>query len=68
MTNKSNESTIEDATLEWFGGLGYEALHGPEIALGESGQERGAFRDVLLAGRFHDGVDVLHMNAHEGDS
>lgn len=68
MTNKSNESTVEDATLGWFGELGYEALHGPEIALSEPGQERGGFHDVLLAGRFHDAVDVLHMNAHEGDS
>jgi hypothetical protein len=29
------ESTIEDAALELFSGLGYAVLHGPDIAPGE---------------------------------
>ena len=30
-----NESIVEDAALEWFGGLGYTIGHGPHMAPGE---------------------------------
>jgi|GEM_PF-5065468 len=35
MTLKVCESTVEPATLEWFEGLGYNVLSGPQIAPGE---------------------------------
>ena len=38
-----NESTVEDAALEWFGELGYAVGHGPPLAPGEPAAERDAF-------------------------
>ena len=34
------ESVIEQAALAWLESLGYAVLHGPDIAVGESGAER----------------------------
>jgi len=47
------ESVVEDATLAWLEALGYEIKHGPAIAAGELGAERGDpdYRDVILEGR-----------------
>lgn len=45
-----NESTAEDAALEWFGGWGYAIGHEPAMAPGEPAAERASFGDVLLAG------------------
>lgn len=38
-----NESIIEDASLTWFGELGYAIGHGPHIAPGELAAERDSF-------------------------
>ncbi|MDP2170123.1 MAG: type I restriction endonuclease subunit R [Rhodocyclaceae bacterium] len=46
-----NESTVEEAALEWFGELGYALGHGPQIAPGEPAAERDSFSDVVLGGR-----------------
>src|SRR5450756_2211616 len=53
MTNRFAESVVEDATLAWLDGLGYAVLHGPEIAVGMSGDERTdpGYRDVVLERR-----------------
>jgi type I restriction enzyme R subunit len=32
MHRRFSESVVEDAALAWLEGLGYSALHGPEIA------------------------------------
>ncbi|MBP7609009.1 MAG: type I restriction endonuclease subunit R [Steroidobacteraceae bacterium] len=47
------ESVVEDASLAWLEALGYAVLHGPDIAVGEPGAERGDpnYRDVVLDGR-----------------
>ncbi len=45
------ESVIEQATLDWFKGLGYSILNGPEIAPGELFAERASYSDVLLENR-----------------
>jgi len=44
------ESVVEDAALAWFGALGYQLLHGPDIAVGELAAERSDpnYRDVIL--------------------
>ena len=42
-----NESLIEEATLQWFGELGYAALHGPMLAPGEPAAERDSIGDVV---------------------
>lgn len=45
------ESEIEQATLDWFKGLGYSILNGPDIAPGELFAERANYGDVILEGR-----------------
>jgi len=48
-----SESVVEEAALEWFGGLGYQVFAGPEIAWGEAKAERSdpEYRDMILEGR-----------------
>ena len=45
------ESTVEEAALEWLGALGYEVVHGPDIAPGAAAAERDDHGQVVLAGR-----------------
>ncbi len=45
------ESTVEEAALDLFSGLGYTILHGPDIAPGELFEERKSYSDVVLVGR-----------------
>jgi type I restriction enzyme R subunit len=45
------ESIIEQATLDWFKGLGYSILNDPDIAPGELFAERTSYSDVLLEKR-----------------
>ena len=51
-----NESTVEDAALEWFGVLGYAIGHGPDLAPGEPAAERASLGDVVLVGRFREAI------------
>ena len=46
-----NESTVEDAALNWFGELGYTLLHGQDIAPGEMAAERTSFGEAFLPSR-----------------
>jgi type I restriction enzyme R subunit len=46
-----NESDVELAALGWLQGLGYEVLHGPELAPGQPGAERDDYGTVFLEGR-----------------
>ncbi len=46
-----SESTVEDAALEIFEGIGYTILHGPTIAPGEMFAERANYADVVLVER-----------------
>jgi len=55
-----SESTIESATLDWLGSLGYSVGHGPDFSPGGAGGEREAFTDVVLVGRLHDAVERLN--------
>src|SRR3954451_16519711 len=52
------ESTVEEAALAWLEDLGYEVLHGPEIAFGSPGAERTAadYRDWILERRLRDAL------------
>ncbi|MFH1923835.1 MAG: type I restriction endonuclease subunit R [Planctomycetota bacterium] len=60
-----HESDVEEAALSWFGGLGYEVRHGPEIAPGEPKAERESFGDVLLVRRLRDAIDRLNPGLPE---
>lgn len=50
------ESTVEDAALEIFEGLGYTLLRGPTIAPGEVFAERASFGDTVLLRRLREAV------------
>jgi type I restriction enzyme R subunit len=56
------ESIVEDAALAWLQALGYEVLHGPDIAAGEPGAERSDpnYRDVQLKGRLRQALARLN--------
>ncbi len=56
------ESTVEEAALAWLAGLGWEVLHGPEIAYGAPGAERASagYRDVVLERRLRDALSRLN--------
>ena len=60
MTAAFNESTVEDAALSWFDGLGYTVLHGPSIAPGEPLSERDFFHDVTLPRRLREAIQRLN--------
>ena len=55
-----NESTVEDAALEWFGALGYAIGYGPQLAPGELAAERASFGDVVLVGRLREAIRRLN--------
>ena len=42
------EAHIEETALTWFQALGYQTVHGPDIAPGEPAQERETYGDVIL--------------------
>ncbi|MCA2979910.1 MAG: type I restriction endonuclease subunit R [Myxococcaceae bacterium] len=50
MSNFS-ESVVEEASLQWFSGLGYAVLNGGAIAPEEPASERSSYSDVVLVGR-----------------
>jgi len=56
------ESTVEDAALEIFGGLGYGVVHGPEIAPGELFAERSSYSDVVLHKRLREALARINPN------
>jgi len=54
------ESGVEEVCLEYFSDLGWQVLHGPDIAPGEPGEERSSYRDVLLEGRLRAAIARLN--------
>lgn len=58
------ESVVEDATLGWLEALGYAVLHGPDIAVGETGAERSDpnYRDTILERRLRQALVRLNPN------
>lgn len=55
-----DESTVEQAALDWFAELGYTIAHGPDLAPGVPTAERDAYSDVVLAGRLRDAIRRLN--------
>jgi len=51
-----NESTLEEACLDWFRGLGYAVAHGPDLVPGEARAERSSYGDVILEGRLRESL------------
>jgi type I restriction enzyme R subunit len=54
------ESGVEEVCLEYFADLGWQVLHGPDIAPDEPKGERPSYRDVLLEGRLRDAISWLN--------
>ena len=59
---KFSESHVEDATLEWFSGLGYAVLHGPDISPDGPTPERVSYDQVLLTERLREALE--RFNPH----
>ena len=55
-----NESIVEQAALEWLGGLGYEVLSGLDIAPGETAAERADYKQVFLFDRLQTKLEDLN--------
>ena len=62
---KFSESHVEDAALEWFTGLGYTVLHGPDISPDGPTPERISYDQVLLIERLREALERLnpHLTA-----
>src|SRR4051812_13081828 len=54
------ESIVEEATLDWLGGLGYEILSGPAIAPGEPTAERADYKQIVLFDRLQTKLEDLN--------
>ncbi len=55
-----NESVVEEATLDWFEELGYQTLHGPDIAPDGPDAERTSYADVVLMDRLRSALARLN--------
>jgi len=64
-TTSLYESHVEEATLEWFGQLGYSTACGEDIAPEGTHAERESFGDVLLIQRLRDAIDRLNPTIPE---
>ena len=58
--NKIYESHIEETSLDWFAGLGYTVLHGPDIAPDMPDAERSTYKEVVLTRRLQDAITRLN--------
>ena len=56
------ESVVEEAALDWFKGLGYQYLPGPDIACDGKKPERAGYADVLLSARLQAALDASNPN------
>ena len=57
---KLTESVVEEAALEWLGGIGYEVLSGLVIAPGEPTAERSDYKQVFLFDRLQTKLEDLN--------
>ena len=60
MSSRFTESVVEDAALAWLEELNYAVLHGPEIAPGESAEERDGLDDVVMKYRLWEALRKLN--------
>jgi type I restriction enzyme R subunit len=60
MSNGITESVVEECSLTWLSGLGYEVLSGLAIAPGEAAAERSDYKQVLLLDRLQTKLEVVH--------
>ena len=65
MSPSIQEETVEDAAFQWFDLLGYDILHGPEIAPGEPSAARSDFSEVILGHRLQEALARLNPSVPE---
>src|SRR5215469_14850286 len=58
-----NESTVEDAALEYLRQLGYSTAFGPEIAPDGDSPERASYEQVYLIDRLRDAAQRINPTA-----
>ncbi len=59
------ESEVEEAALEWLAGLGWNVVHGPDIAPDTPGAERDDYGRVTLEWRLRDALSQLNPDLPE---
>lgn len=60
MSDGITESVVEQAALDWLGGLGYETLSGLAIAPGEPVAERADYKQIFLFDRLQTKLAALN--------
>ncbi|TDP77707.1 type I restriction enzyme R subunit [Bradymonas sediminis] len=60
MSVDMSEDAVENTALEEFRQLGWQVIHGGDIAPGEPGAERADYTEVVLRGRLEDAVRRLN--------
>ncbi len=55
-----DESTVEQASLSWLAALGWQMIHGPDIAPDTPGAERTDYGRVVLERRLRDPLAQLN--------
>ena len=55
-----SEATVEDATLEWLGGVGWPTAYGPNIAPGGDAAERDDYAEAFLPHRLRNALERLN--------
>lgn len=58
-----HEDDLEQATLEWLEELGYETLHGPDIAVDGEYPERESYQEVVLHDRLEEALRKINPSA-----
>ncbi len=60
--SRFNEDTVELAAIDWLRQVGYDYVHGGDIAPGEPAAERASYNEVLLLGRLRAALE--RINGH----
>jgi len=55
-----NEDAVEQTALGWFSELGYEVVHGPDIAPDASASERSSYKEIILWGRLENTLRLIN--------
>jgi type I restriction enzyme, R subunit len=62
---KITENTVEEATLAWLKELGYDILHGPDLAPGTDDEERDDYQQVFLLKRLQKALARINPDVPE---
>jgi len=57
------ETIVEQAAMDWLATVGWQVMHGPDIAPDSDFAERDSFADVVLAGRLREALAAYSEQA-----